>query len=102
MNFDRMRVLLLERAIRGELVPQLTEDGSGIEQVGDRKGLFDIPKNWGWFEFSNVVKTISSRGYQIPAKEISEKGHFPVVTQSKNILIDGYGECQVIFRRFCS
>ena len=56
MNFDRMRVLLLERAIRGELVPQLTEDGS-IEQVGDRKGLFDIPKSWGWFEFSNVVKT---------------------------------------------
>ncbi len=91
MNFERMRVLLLERAIRGELVPQLTEDGS-IEQVGDRKGLFDIPKSWGWFEFSNVVKTISSRGYQIPAKEISEKGRFPVVTQSKNILIDGYSE----------
>lgn len=91
MNFDRMRVLLLERAIRGELVPQLTEDGS-IEQVGDRKGLFDIPKSWGWFEFSNVVKTISSRGYQIPAKEISEKGRYPVVTQSKNSLIDGYSE----------
>ena len=37
-------------------------------------------------------KTISSRGYQIPAKEISEKGRYPVVTQSKNSLIDGYSE----------
>lgn len=91
MNFDRMRALLLERAIRGELVPQLTEDGS-IEQVGNGSGLFDIPKSWGWFEFSKVVKTLSSRGNQIPAKEICERGRFPVVTQSKNSLIDGYSE----------
>lgn len=91
MNFDRMRALLLERAIRGELVPQLTEDGS-IEQVGNGRGLFDIPKSWGWFEFSKVVKTLSSRGNQIPAKEICERGRFPVVTQSKNSLIDGYSE----------
>lgn len=91
MNFDRMRALLLERAIRGELVPQLTEDGS-IEQVGNGRGLFDIPKSWGWFEFSKVVKTLSSRGNQIPAKEIYERGRFPVVTQSKNSLIDGYSE----------
>ena len=91
MNFDRMRALLVERAIRGELVPQLTEDGS-IEQVGNGRGLFDIPKSWGWFEFSKVVKTLSSRGNQIPAKEICERGRFPVVTQSKNSLIDGYSE----------
>lgn len=91
MNFDRMRALLLDQAIRGELVPQLIEEGS-IEQLGDRKGLFDIPKTWGWFEFSKVVKTVSSKDNQIPAKEISQKGRFPVVTQSKNSLIDGYSE----------
>lgn len=42
--------------------------------------------------FPKVVKTLSSRGNQIPAKEICERGRFPVVTQSKNSLIDGYSE----------
>lgn len=33
MNFERMRALFLDQAIRGELVPQLVEEGT-VDQIG--------------------------------------------------------------------
>ena len=62
MNFDRMRALLLEQAIRGELVPQLDSEGV-VEQVGDapEEIPFEIPQTWKWASVGSVVKLISGR-----------------------------------------
>ena len=56
MNFDRMRTLILDQAIRGKLVPQLMAE-SVVEQIGDapKEVPFDIPEKWKWTCMSSVV-----------------------------------------------
>ena len=50
---------------------------------------FAIPEKWKWVLFSDAVKVISSRPFQIKAKEVLEQGLYPVISQSKE-QIDGY------------
>lgn len=50
---------------------------------------FAIPEKWKWIQFSNAVKVISSRPFQIKAKEVLEQGTYPVISQSKE-KIDGF------------
>ena len=50
---------------------------------------FSIPEKWKWVLFSDAVKVISSRPFQIKAKEVLEQGLYPVISQSKE-QIDGY------------
>lgn len=59
MNFDRMRALLLEQAIRGELVPQLDSEGA-VEQVGDipEEVPFEIPESWKWVKLNGVGRIV--------------------------------------------
>lgn len=49
MNFDRLTALLLDRAIRGELVPQLDSEPA-VEQIGEapKDVPFAIPEKWKW------------------------------------------------------
>ena len=49
MNFDRMRALLLEQAIRGKLVPQLDSE-EAVNQIGEvpENVPFVIPNKWKW------------------------------------------------------
>lgn len=65
MNFDRMRALLLEQAIRGELVPQLGSE-EAVEQVGDapEEAPFEIPEGWKWVQLKWLVNMIAGTSYR--------------------------------------
>lgn len=56
MIFKRMREQILDKAIRGQLVPQLAEDGV-VEQIGEApaEGPFDIPAAWKWIKIPDVL-----------------------------------------------
>ena len=55
MNFDALRQKILEKAIRGELVPQL-ESEPEVSQIGEvsEDVPFAIPKKWKWVRVSDV------------------------------------------------
>ncbi len=57
MNFDRLTALLLDQAIRGELVPQLDGE-SAVEQIGEALTdvPFAIPGKWKWVHLQDVVE----------------------------------------------
>ena len=50
---------------------------------------FEIPGSWAWVRLSDLITNIPSKLFQINAKEILDKGIYPVVSQSMN-LIDGF------------
>ena len=56
MNFDRMRELFLDQAIRGELVSQLAEEGV-VEQIGaaPEEVPFKIPESWSWIRVEELA-----------------------------------------------
>lgn len=56
MNFDRLRELILERAIQGKLVPQLeSEPEVAKKREEPEKVPFKIPKKWKWYSLGEVV-----------------------------------------------
>ena len=59
MNFDILRQKILEKAIRGELVPQL-ESEPEVEQIGEvpEEVPFEIPDKWKWVQLSSVGKIV--------------------------------------------
>ena len=66
MNFDRLRELILERAIQGKLVPQL-ESEPKVFQIGDKpeNPPFDVPSSWKWI-YAKEAQTFV-RGITFPA-----------------------------------
>lgn len=82
MNFDRMRALLLDRAIRGELVPQLanecTTDWVG---VAPEDVPFEIPRSWKWSYMKDICNALSDGSHNPPPN--AGKG-IPVLS-AKNI-----------------
>ena len=92
MNFDILRQRILEKAIQGKLVPQL-ESEPEVNQVGEppENVSFSIPEKWKWIHFSEAIETVSTKLFQIKSKEVLDKGLYPVVSQSKEIL-DGYSD----------
>ena len=80
MNVDRMRALLLDQAIRGELVPQLAEEG--VVEIGAiAPEAFKLPKTWKWLTLKSLV---------IPTKQIIPEESFTYldVSSIKNFQID--------------
>lgn len=66
MNFKRMKTLLLELAIHGKLVPQMTEEGQVKSSID---GPFELPNTWGWRKFEDVLFFENGdRGSNYPAK----------------------------------
>lgn len=65
MNFDRMRALLLDQAIRGELFPQLVGEGV-VAQIGTslEEVPFEIPESWKWVPFSSIATLLNGRAYK--------------------------------------
>lgn len=70
MNFERLRELILERAIQGKLVPQL-ESEPGVAKITARpkEPPFDIPEKWKWAQLKNVGKIV---GGGTPKTNIAE------------------------------
>lgn len=56
MNFDVMRRKLLEKAVQGQLVPQL-DDEPAVEQVGTppEEVPFAIPEKWKWCTLGSIA-----------------------------------------------
>lgn len=76
MIFKRMREQILDKAIRGQLVPQLAEDGV-VEQIGEAptEVPFEIPDSWKWVKLKDVFSM--QAGKFIKASEIKEAGAYP-------------------------
>ena len=55
MIFKRMREQILDKAIRGQLVPQLAGDGV-VDQIGEAptEVPFDIPDSWKWLTLESL------------------------------------------------
>lgn len=75
MNFDRLRSLLLEQAIRGELVEQQAIDFAVPVPVVDgvlpkESYPFEIPDHWKWYPLGKIVEY--GKCTQIDSGEISE------------------------------
>ena len=76
MNFDVLRQKILEKAIRGELVPQL-ENEPEAAQIGDspKEVPFAIPEKWKWLKLGSVFRL--KAGKFISSSEIKEAGKYP-------------------------
>lgn len=55
MNFDRLRQLLIQKAIEGKLIPSNSKKHSITKQDGVP---FAIPQNWQWVSLSNISQRI--------------------------------------------
>lgn len=87
MNFDILRQKILEKAIRGELVPQL-ESEPPVEQIGKLidKIPFFIPYKWKWIQLKHATTKITDGTHHSPPS--SSKGDFLYIT-AKNIKSSG-------------
>lgn len=85
MNFDRMREILIEKAIHGELI-----DSSkvGIDLHLDaneaKERYFPIPKGWKWVQIKEIAT--SNVGLTYKPSDISESGEGTPVLRSTNIV----------------
>ena len=101
MNFDILRQKILEKAIRGELVPQL-ESEPEVVQI-DRclaNAPFSIPKKWRWAYFSDVIDLISGRDLE-KDKILTVNNGIPYITgasqiQDGNIIVNRWTEHPVV------
>ena len=78
MNFDILRQKILEKAIRGELVPQL-ESEPEVVQIGEgpEKVLFTIPGKWKWVKLENIGRWKSGGTPSRSHREYYENGTIP-------------------------
>ena len=81
MNFERLRQLLLEQAIRGKLVPQL-ESEPIVTQIGEKLHdvPFIIPDKWKWVQLRAVGKIIGGGTPKTNIPEYWENGDIPWFT----------------------
>ena len=102
MNFDILRQKILEKAIRGELVPQL-ESEPEVKQIGEAPEdvPFAIPEKWKWLplnKFSEKRRTVSPNTitgevelWSIPAYDAGspEKVNSKHIGSSKKEVVNG-------------
>ena len=103
MNFDVLRQKILEKAIRGELVPQL-ESEPAVEQIGNapEEVPFEIPKKWKWVQLKTIFakrSTINPVDYgeskvelwSIPAFDKGKPEVVParLIGSSKKVVVEG-------------
>ena len=105
---------IIDAGICGKLTEQLPEDGNAedlyvqiqeekaklikegkikrkkpLPEITDDEIPFEIPKNWKWVRFLDVVRNISSRGHQITTSELRKTGNYSAISQGTDF-IDGY------------
>ena len=60
-----------------------------LPTITDDEIPYDIPNNWKWVRLEHISYLIGNKNNIILAKQVKEKGKYPVISQSKN-LIDGF------------
>lgn len=106
-SVTNIKRFVLNCALGGKLVPQF-ECEQGVEKLisdikkqnksvvkleNNDQAHLSIPKTWCWVPALFPAATISTKGKQIPTKQISETGLFPVIDQGKEF-IRGYSDDQ--------
>lgn len=111
---DDIKASLLQAAMQGKLTEQLPEDGDAEElldqikvekekliaegkirkqkslaPIADGETPFSIPDSWRWSRLENVISFIGDKTNQIKESDARKEGTYPVVSQSKEIII-GY------------
>lgn len=114
MIADKLKKSVLQAAIQGKLTQQLPSDGDAkdlLEKIRAEKSKliaegkikaekslppitaeeisFDIPDNWTWCRFSEIIYNVGGKSNQILAKEVKKVGKYPAISQGQNF-IDGY------------
>lgn len=86
MNFDRLRQLLIQKAIEGKLVSQYKNE-SVIEQIGETPDEipFAIPDSWKWVPLDNLTFNISDGSHNPPPNIGPGSDHIPVLS-AKNVI----------------
>ena len=72
MNFDVLRQKILEKAIRGELVPQL-ESEPKVELQNEKESFeipFEIPSKWKWTTLEQICLQITDGEHKTPKYQI--------------------------------
>lgn len=72
MNFERLRELVLERAIRGELVPQNCDEDC-VKEGTSENVPFNVPASWGWVQLADLSvkrKTVDPMTLDEPSVEL--------------------------------
>ena len=78
MNFDILRQKILEKAIRGELVPQLESEPEVIQISKAPKDVpFAIPEKWKWLTIGEIIEKIIGGGTPSKACEEYWNGDIP-------------------------
>ena len=89
MIFKRMREQILDKAIRGQLVPQLAEDGV-VEQIGEvpAEVPFEIPSSWRWVPLVKLTKEMADGPFGSNLK----KEHYTDNKEVRIIQLSNIGE----------
>lgn len=110
----KLKKSLLQQAIQGKLTRQLSTDGDAsdllekiraekskliaegkmkkekpLPPIFDDEKPFDIPDNWQWVRFENIIYNVGGKENQILAKEVKSIGKYPAISQGQKF-IDGY------------
>ena len=89
MIFKRMREQILDKAIRGQLVPQLQEEGV-VDQIGEAptEVPFEIPSSWRWVTLVKLTKEMADGPFGSNLK----KEHYTDNKEVRIIQLSNIGE----------
>lgn len=89
MNFERLRALVLERAVQGNLVSQL-ESEPETAQLGDAPQQFpiEIPEKWKWVKLSELATEMADGPFGSNLK----KEHYTLNREARIIQLSNIGE----------